>query len=57
MNIDLMIKAYKLMKEATFQSHIGHWDRTGESGKNCPECIKADNLRNEADRLFEESKR
>jgi hypothetical protein len=57
MNIDLMIKAYKLMKEASLQNHTGHWDRTGQSGKGCEECIKTTKLREEADRLFEESKR
>jgi hypothetical protein len=57
MNIDLMIKAYKLMRDATFQSHTGHWDSLGTHGVNCPECVRANKIREEADRLFEESKR
>ena len=52
-----MIKAYKLMRDATFQPHTGHWDPKGTSGLNCYECNRADKLRSEADRLFEESKR
>lgn len=57
MNTDLMIKAYKMMKDASYQSHDGHWDYTGEHGKNCRECERANKLRNEADKLFEEAKK
>jgi hypothetical protein len=57
MDVQLMIQAYSLMKQATFQSHTGHWDHKGTCGANCYECKRADELRNEADRLFEESKK
>jgi hypothetical protein len=52
-----MIKAYEVMRLATFQPHAAHWDSQGTFGKNCPECHRVYNLRNEADRLFEEAKR
>lgn len=57
MNKDLMIKAYKLMREASFQSHVGHWDPSGMAGRNCYECNRAYRLRDEADKLFEEAKK
>lgn len=50
-----VIEAFKKMRAAAFQSHTEHWDRTGQSGLGCPECIKADKLRTEAEALFDEA--
>jgi len=44
-------EALKLYREASFQSHSGHWDKTGGSGTGCPECIRANGLREQADAL------
>ncbi|MBF0102060.1 MAG: hypothetical protein HQK77_14250 [Desulfobacterales bacterium] len=41
--------AFLKMREASFQSHTGHWDKEGTGGINCPECIRASELRKEAD--------
>jgi hypothetical protein len=55
MNADKLVEAYRLAREASFQSHPGHWDRTGQSGTGCPECIRASRLRDEAHKLFKEA--
>jgi hypothetical protein len=44
--------AFSLMRDASFQSHGGHWDSEGTGGKNCPECLRARELRNEATEAF-----
>ena len=50
---DLMEAAFLKMKEASYQSHSGHWNREGTRGLNCPECIRANKLRKEACDLFD----
>ena len=54
---ELMEQAFEKMKEASFQSHYGHWDREGTRGLNCPECIRAKELRHEAAELMDQAKR
>lgn len=52
-------KACDLYKEASYQSHSGHWDREGTGGRHCPECIRARELRDLADKarkVVEETK-
>ena len=44
-------KANALLREASFQSHSGHWDNTGGSGSGCSECIRSYELMNEAEAL------
>jgi len=51
----LFKKAYKRMREAANQSHSGHWDMHGTHGRNCPECIRAKRLRDEADKFFDKA--
>lgn len=46
--IELLKKAYDKMKDASYQSHNGHWDSMGTRGANCPECNRANKLRKEA---------
>jgi len=38
-------EAYGIAYQATFQSHNGHWDATMQGGKGCPECIRAQEAR------------
>jgi hypothetical protein len=45
-------KACELYKEASYQSHSGHWDSTGQHGAGCPECIRARELRDKADKIL-----
>lgn len=49
--IKLYERAISLMREATLQSHTGHWDSQGTGGLNCQECIKAGKLRKEDDEM------
>ena len=35
--------------QATYQSHHGHWDKTGQHGAGCPECIRAREARENCD--------
>lgn len=44
-------KANSLLMECSYQSHSGHWDRTGQSGAGCDECNRARRLREEAKAL------
>ena len=46
-------KIIKIYKEAAWQSHYNHFDRTSGGGLGCPECIRASKLRKEAERLIE----
>lgn len=46
--------AYAIAYHATFQSHSGHWDSTGQSGLGCPECIKAREAREHCDKALRE---
>jgi len=47
-------EANRLFREASFQNHSGHWDRTGQHGANCPEYARAKDLRTKADKLLGE---
>lgn len=44
--------ACKLYREASIQSHSGHWDREMTHGLNCPVCQRARELRKEADAIL-----
>lgn len=55
--VDLYKQAYQKMREASLQSHYGHWDGKGTGGQNCPECVKSRELRSEADALFDEAEK
>jgi hypothetical protein len=46
-----LAEAYEIMREASFQSHSGHWDPQRTGGQNCPECIRSRTLREKADSL------
>ena len=50
-------KSFQKMRQASEQSHNGHWDSKMTSGANCPECIRANGLRKEADDIFGEAVR
>lgn len=41
--------AYRIAYAATYQSHTGHWDSTGQHGRGCPECIRAREARENCD--------
>lgn len=45
-------EALELYKNASYQSHNGHWDMTMQGGKGCPECIRARELRVKADEIL-----
>ena len=47
-------KAYLVLRLATFQSHMGHWDNKGTRGLNCPACIEIKKIREEADGIVED---
>ena len=53
---DKLLMAAMLYRKASFQSHSGHWDMKGTMGKNCPECIMADETRAKANAIIEEIK-
>ena len=40
---------------ASYQSHNGHWDKTGGSGSGCPECQQAMKLRDRARKILGDS--
>lgn len=44
--------ALELYKQASCQSHNGHFDMTGQSGNGCPECIRARELREQAEAVL-----
>lgn len=44
--------AYRIAYQATFQSHTGHWDATGQHGAGCPECIRAREARENCDKAL-----
>jgi hypothetical protein len=46
--------AYRIAYQATYQSHSGHWDKTGGSGAGCPECIRAREARENCDAALKE---
>jgi hypothetical protein len=45
-------EAYHKMREAAFQNHSAHFDKTGGSGAGCPECLRIRSLRREAEKIF-----
>lgn len=44
--------AYARAFKATYQSHNGHWDHTGQHGAGCRECIHAAEARDECKRII-----
>ena len=55
-DIETLLEACNLYRESGRQDHSNHFDRTGQSGLGCPECIKAKELRNKADALLKQRK-
>ena len=53
--VDLFRQAMAIYREASYQSHSGHWDATMRGGAGCPQCIRADELRGRAMRLEKEA--
>ena len=51
---DRVRKIMNIYREASFQSHAGHWDSSGTGGANCQECIRARRLRSQADKLLDD---
>ena len=49
-------KACELYRQASIQSHSGHWDPTGKWGAGCPECNRASQLRSEAEAALKEER-
>lgn len=47
-------EAYARAFKATYQSHNGHWDSTGQSGAGCPECIRASEARQDCQNIIKE---
>lgn len=47
-----MREAITLLRDASYQNHTGHFDKTGGSGSGCPECIRARDLRDKADAIL-----
>lgn len=45
-------EALKIYREASFQSHNGHWDMTMQHGAGCLECIRARELRAKANHII-----
>ena len=52
--IERLKKACELYRQASIQSHSGHWDPTGKWGAGCPECNRASQLRSEAEAFLKE---
>lgn len=50
-------EAMKLYKDASYQSHNGHWDTTGGGGSGCPQCIRAHELRDKAELVLASTER
>ena len=46
-------KAMELYREASYQGHSAHWDKTGGSGTGCPACIRATELRAQARQIVD----
>lgn len=44
-------EAMEIYKQATYQSHLCHWDNAGGSITGCPECIRAREARDQAQRI------
>ena len=45
-------EAVDILRDASYQSHSGHWDATQQGGAGCPECIRARELRDKADAIM-----
>lgn len=54
--IDDLFEAMTIFREASYQSHNGHWDKEGTHGVNCPECIRARALREKAEAILTRTK-
>lgn len=46
------MEACDIFREASFQSHNGHWDNTMRGGKGCLECIRAKEMREKGDSIL-----
>ena len=46
-------KAMELYREASYQGHSAHWDKTGGSGSGCPACLRATELRAQARQIVD----
>lgn len=53
-HVATLVQAGNLYRQASFQSHSGHWDSTMQHGKGCPECIRANDLRKQADEMMDQ---
>jgi hypothetical protein len=51
--INRLIEACSLFRYASIQRHNGHWDPTMQRGSGCPECLRADKLREKGDAIME----
>ncbi len=49
---ELLEAAIDKLRQASFQSHNGHFDMTRQGGRGCPECIRARKLRDQAEELL-----
>lgn len=45
-------KAAVIYRDASIQSHSSHFDSTQQGGKGCPECIRANKMREQADEIM-----
>ena len=52
---DKLRQACRLYRDASLQGHSSHWDPQRTGGLNCPECIRADKLRTQADSMVAEA--
>ena len=52
--IERLKKACELYRQASIQSHKGHWGPTRKWGAGCPECDRAAQLRSEAEAALKE---
>lgn len=54
--LDVVIQKYQAafdkMREATYTGHSTHWDSQGNHGATCPACMRARELREEAERML-----
>lgn len=53
--VGLLRQACEIYRDASYQSHTGHWDSTMQHGAGCPECIRARKLRAKADAIMEQA--
>jgi hypothetical protein len=44
--------AYNRAYKGTYQSHTGHWDKTGKGGAGCPECRRATEAREDCQKII-----